>query len=81
MLDDLQARKKPRLEIPLPHFSSADTDSAGDSMDKCSVSVDARKVLFIRIDSFSNLLNHVDRIEVNTFHSVFLSFSLSLCLS
>ena len=54
----------------MAHSSSADTDRQ-EKTDTYSLSVDANRVPFVRVDTFVNLLQNVDRIEVGgTVYSV-----------
>ncbi|KAL8624506.1 hypothetical protein ACOMHN_053049 [Nucella lapillus] len=55
-------RKKRRLDIPVSHAASADTERP-EKVEAYSLSVDAKRVPFVRIDSFINLLQHADKIE------------------
>ncbi|XP_076453691.1 centromere protein I-like [Babylonia areolata] len=55
-------RKKRRLEVPVSHSASADTERQ-EKLEVYSLSTDAHRVPFMRIDSFVNLLQHVDKIE------------------
>lgn len=58
-----QPRKKQRLAVPMVHSSSASIDGQ-EKTDHYSLSVDANRVPFVRIDTFVNLLQNVERVEV-----------------
>ena len=81
-----QPRKKRRLAVPLVHSSSAGTDGQ-EKTDSYSLSVDANRVPFVRIDAFINLLQNVERIEVGGTQEMvsgsfaLLLFAFWLCLS
>nr|KAG5701401.1 hypothetical protein BaRGS_032733 [Batillaria attramentaria] len=56
------AKKRRRLEIPISHSASAETQLS-ESMEQVSLSVNTKKVPFVRVDTFMNLIDNVEKIE------------------
>lgn len=66
----LQPKKKQRLSIPIAHSASAEIQQT-EHTDQVSLCVNCNRVPFVQIDTFTSMLDNINKIEVSYKHCQF----------